>query len=167
MSDSSNICLPCGICCDGTLIGFVELENEELPRLKKIMDIEDERANGFFLQPCKKYCNGCTIYSERPKQCGKFECGLLTSVENKELEFDKALDIIDKAKQLRVSIEQKLEVVDFKLPSTSFYFKMVELKKVFQLKEIEATLTQQHRDLRAELETLDILLSEKFGVSLY
>ena len=112
MSDSSNICLPCGICCDGTLIGFVELENEEMPRLKKIMDIEEERDHCFFLQPCKKYCNGCTIYSERPKQCGKFECGLLKSVENKELEFDTALDIIAKAKQLRVSIEKKLEDLD-------------------------------------------------------
>ncbi|WP_375239856.1 YkgJ family cysteine cluster protein [Aurantibacter sp.] len=167
MSDLSNICLPCGICCDGTLIGFVELENEELPRLKKIMDIEDERDHGFFLQPCKKYCNGCTIYSERPKQCGKFECGLLKSVEEKELEFDSALDIVNNAKQLRISIEKKLEVLDFELKSTSFYFKMVELKKVFSKKELDDTLTQNHLKLKKELIELDILLSDKFGVTLY
>ncbi len=167
MSDSTNICLPCGICCNGTLIGFVELDNEELPRLKKIMEIEDETGNGFFLQPCKKYCNGCTIYEDRPRQCGKFECALLESVENKTLEFNTALDIVNNVKKLRFSIEKKLVNLDFELKSDSFYFKMVELKKVFKRKELDATITAKHLELKTELTELDLLLSEKFGVTLY
>lgn len=102
MNDSLNICLPCGFCCDGTLIGHVQLNNEELPALKELMDIEDEKDNGFFLQPCSNYCDGCTIYSKRPKQCGNFECGLLKSFEQKELDFDSIIEIINEVKQKRL-----------------------------------------------------------------
>ena len=87
--------------------------------------------------------------------------------DNKELEFNAALDIITNAKQLRVSIEKKLKFLDFELKSGSFYFKMVELKKVFKLKELEFTLSQKHLELKTELDKLDILLSTKFGVSMY
>ena len=87
MNDSSNICLSCGLCCDGTLIGFVQLESEEIPAIRELMDVEGVKDKGVFLQPCSKYCDGCTIYSQRPKQCASFKCGLLNSVEQKELDF--------------------------------------------------------------------------------
>ncbi|WP_040414305.1 YkgJ family cysteine cluster protein [Cyclobacterium qasimii] len=101
MNDSLNICLSCGICCDGTLIGFVQLDPEEVPRVKEFMDIEDEKGNGFFLQPCKKFCDACTVYSKRPRQCASFECGLLKSVDQKELEFDSAVEMVKVVKQKR------------------------------------------------------------------
>ena len=79
MSDSSNICLSCMLCCNGTTIGFVQLEENEITRVKKILEIEEVVGNGFILQPCKKLgCNGCTIYNDRPSQCVKFECKLLS-----------------------------------------------------------------------------------------
>jgi hypothetical protein len=37
MNDSTNICLSSGLCCDGTLIGFVQLSDEEIPELRKLM----------------------------------------------------------------------------------------------------------------------------------
>ena len=46
MNDSLNICLSCGLCCDGTLIGHVQLNREELPALRELMDLEDENGNG-------------------------------------------------------------------------------------------------------------------------
>ena len=103
MSDSSNICLSCGLCCDGTLIGFVELSREEMPTLKKIMDIEDDNGHGFFLQPCNSFCNGCNVYSDRPKHCASFKCELLKSVEQKNLEFDLAVETISIVKQKKIS----------------------------------------------------------------
>ncbi|MBL4710341.1 MAG: hypothetical protein JKY48_18070, partial [Flavobacteriales bacterium] len=66
MNDSLNICLSCGLCCDGSLIGHVQLDREEIPVVRELMDIEDENGNGFFLQPCTKYCDACNIYSQRP-----------------------------------------------------------------------------------------------------
>lgn len=166
MDDSSNICLSCGLCCDGTLIGFVHLDGDEIPAVKEVMDIEEADGQGFFLHPCKKYCDGCTIYAQRPKQCGKFKCGLLNSVEQKELAFDSAVETIGMVKQKKDAIEQNLATLPYELKSGSFYFKMVELKKLLQKPLPESALTQNHLKLVSDLEQLDTLLIEKFDVSL-
>lgn len=166
MEDSSNICLACGICCTGTFIGFVQLEGNEKSDLKDLLDIEGEFGDGFFFQPCVKYCDGCTIYSQRPKQCRTFKCGLLESVERKELEFDSAVEIIQVVKQKRAEIEKRIAVQELKLKSPSFYLKMVELKKQFGEFDKEKSLAQGHQDLLADINQLDSLLGEKFGFSL-
>ena len=167
MNDSLNICLSCGICCDGTLIGFVQLDPEEVPAVRAIMDIEEENGNGFFLHPCKKFCDGCTVYSNRPKQCASFECGLLKSVEKKELEFNSAVDMVKVVKQKRIAIEEKLASLQIELQSKSFYFKMVELEKILQKEKANLTLTPNHKDLLLELHHLDGLLLTNFGLSLF
>lgn len=135
MSDSLNICLPCGFCCDGTLVGHVQLGREELPVLKELMEIEDVNDKGFFLQPCNNYCEGCNIYSKRPKQCASFNCGLLKSVEQEELDFDSAVETIHAVKQKKIALEKKLEKLKFEFRPQSFHFKMVELKKLLQKKK--------------------------------
>ncbi|SHG70609.1 Putative zinc-or iron-chelating domain-containing protein [Salegentibacter echinorum] len=164
MKDSSNICLSCGLCCDGTLIGFVQLENDELPRMKEVMDIIDDNGNGFFLNPCNKYCAGCTIYSERPKQCASFECKLLKNFEQKELNFDSAVEIVNAIKEKKSAIEKKVANLQLELKSPSFYFKMVELKKWLR-KNKESSLTQDHLALILDLEQLDSLVARNMGVS--
>jgi len=167
MSDSTNICLECGICCTGTLIGFVELQREELPRLREFMDIEEAHGNGFFLQPCNKYCDGCTVYSKRPKQCASFKCGLLKSVEQKELDFNTAVEIVNLAKEKRIAIEKNLETLQIELRSPSFYFKMVELKKWFLKNKEDSSQNQNYLELKTDLQQLDDLISNEFGVSVY
>ena len=167
MIDSSNICLPCGLCCDGTLIGYVQLDRDELHVLKDLMEIEGTHENGFFLQPCSNYCDGCTIYSDRPKQCDNFNCGLLKSFEQKELNYDSATEVIKLVKQKKAGIEKKFTALGFELKSKSFHFKMVELNKLLQKKKSVASATQNDLELLSDLEQLDSLVSHKFGVSLY
>ncbi len=147
------------------MIGFVQLDREELPALRELVDVENANGEGFFIHPCRHFCNGCTIYAKRPKHCASFKCGLLKSVEQKELDFDTAVEIVDVLKQKRIAIEQKLALLQLELRSQSFYFKMVELKNLFQKSE-PALLTQGHMDLKSDLEQLDRLLSERFGVSI-
>lgn len=167
MNDTLNICLACGICCDGTLIGHVQLEPQELASVKNFKEIEEEDGKGFFLQPCKNYCDGCNIYSNRPKQCAKFECGLLKSVEQKSLDFDMAVEIVNIVKQKKNDIEQKIDSLQIELLSPSFYFKMMELKNILLKKEIEADLTPRHLELIQELEQLNDLIDQNFDVTLY
>ena len=167
MNDSLNICLSCGLCCDGTLIGYVKLGSEELPALRELLNIEEEGGKGFFLQPCKSYCDGCTIYSKRPKQCDNFKCGLLKSVEQKELSFDTALERINAVSQKKMAIEKKIAKLPFELESNSFYFKMTELKTLLYKKKAESPVTQNQLELIPDLEQLNSLISKNFGVSLF
>jgi Fe-S-cluster containining protein len=166
MNDTTNICLSCGACCDGTLIGFVELYKDELPAIRELMDIEDQNGKGFFLQPCNKYCDGCTIYSKRPKKCAEFKCGLLTSVEKGELAFDTAVEIVTVVKQKKSAIEQKIAQLKLVLKSPSFYFKMVEVKNLLKKIKSESSLTERHLALASDIEQLDSLLAERFDVTL-
>ena len=167
MSDSLNICLSCGFCCDGTVIGFVQLDREEVSAVRSLMPVEEERGHGFFLQPCSSFCDGCTIYSKRPRQCASFKCSLLDSVEQKELDFDKAVEIIQVIKEKKIAIEEKLESLNFELQSPSFYFKMLELKKVLDKSKSISHLPLKHLELMSDLHQLDRLLSKNIGVSLY
>ena len=166
MSDSENICLACGLCCDGTLIGFVQLEREELSAVRKIMDVEEVKGNAIFLHPCPKLCDGCTVYSQRPKQCGIFKCGLLNSVEQNEMDFNSAVKMVDSVKQKKSAIEQLILTQQIQLRSPSFYFKMVELKKLLKKVKSESILTQGHLELISELNELDSLLEKEFDLTL-
>jgi len=83
------------------------------------------------------------------------------------LDSDSAIEIINEVKQQKRAIEKKLTTLPFKLKSQSFYFKMVELKKVFKKTKAEASLMQNQLNLTPHLEKLDSLISEKFGVALY
>ncbi|MBD1397412.1 hypothetical protein H9Q13_09565 [Pontibacter sp. JH31] len=167
MIDSTNICLSCGICCDGTLIGFVQLSHEELPAIKELMEIEEASSDGVFLQPCKKYCDGCTIYLDRPKQCASYDCKLLKSFQQKELDFTAAVEIIDEAKQRKIAIEDQLASLQIKLQSQSFYFKMTELKRLYHKNEHELLSTPAFKNLITDIKQLDNLLSTKFGVTVF
>lgn len=166
MSNASNICLSCGLCCDGTLIGFVHLNQKELPAVSKIMTVEGAKGNGFFLQPCEKYCDGCSIYTERPQHCATFKCGLLDSVEQEKSTFDSAVETISEVKEQKRAIQRTINELQIELKSQSFYFKIVELKKI--LAEINSTSSgsQAHRNLSNELEQLDMLLLSKFELTL-
>lgn len=165
MDDTTNICLACGICCDGTLIGFVQIDRDETARIKALTNIEVGHKNAVILQPCKSFCNGCTIYSERPRKCASYECSLLQSVENNETGFNTALNTVHEVKQQKTTIENKLESLKIQLQSTSFYFKMIELKKLLQIKSTKSALDQEHLDLLKKVEILDELITQKFGVS--
>lgn len=164
MNDSTNICLACGLCCDGTLIGFVHLDKKEIPRVKQLMTIEETHGEGFFLHPCNKYCKDCTVYAERPRQCAKFECGLLKSVDQEEMSFNTAVETVQLVKEQKISIEKKLATLDVGLKSPSFYFQMVEVKNLLQKKK--APLTPNHLELLTEIEELNSLLEKKFDVTL-
>ncbi len=166
MNDLSNICVPCGLCCDGTLIGFVELSSEELPIMRELMDIEEADGKGFIIHPCNSLSDGCNIYSNRPKQCDIFKCKLLKSFERKELDFYSAIEIVDLIKQQKIDIEKKIAILQIELQSSSFYFKIVELKKILHKKTAGNTINKNYLELLSDIKQLDIILLKEFGITL-
>jgi Fe-S-cluster containining protein len=165
MTESSKLCLSCGLCCDGTLIGHVQLETKELNAVSKVLNIEHEQDHGFFLQPCKKYCDGCSIYSERPTQCASFKCGLLNTFEQKEITFDATAEIIKEVKKQTEFINNQLSLLSLNLQSDSFFFKMAEIRNNFQKKQLTSPLTVSESALLLDISVLDKLIKKGFDVS--
>lgn len=167
MNDSENICLACGICCDGTLIGFVEVKAEEFSRLRGVLEIEKSDDIGIFLHPCEKFCDKCTIYSQRPKQCSLYECNLLKSYEKQEIDFKSATEIIQLVQEKKLAIEEKLSALKLELKSGSFYFKMVEAIKLLENKHAKTPPLNSHTELMIDIKELDNLVLKNFGVSYF
>lgn len=164
MSDSSNICIACGLCCDGSIIGYVQIGNDELEVTREIMDIEEANGEGFFFHPCEKLsCDGCTVYNQRPKKCISFKCKILNSIEDKEISLDSALEIVKHIKIEKKKIQEKIDQEKFQLQSESFYFQMLELKKV--INKLDTPLTAGIQEIVTDLEKLNQLLSKTFGLT--
>lgn len=110
------LCLRCGICCDGTLFKDVELRpGDDTSALehfglklsnrtpKKTSEGGSPRSrvqSSRFRQPCAAL-DGCVcrVYSERPAHCREFECGLLKAAVEGEIETAAALKLIRRTRK--------------------------------------------------------------------
>ena len=101
-SDSSALCLVCGLCCDGTLFGNVELQlADDADQLKALGLPISSRGKPRFPQPCRALgadCR-CAIYADRPQQCRAFVCALLKAVESEDKSAESALRLIRRTRQ--------------------------------------------------------------------
>ena len=167
MEDLSSICLSCGLCCDGTLIGFVQLDKEEIPRIRELMPIEEAGEQGIFVHPCSQLCGtSCTIYDERPKQCAAFQCGMLKKVNTGEQEITSAIESVEALKALRTELQALLTDLALPLKSNSFYFSILEAEKMLQ-KQVLLGDAGVKKDLFFQrLKDFENLISDKFDLSL-
>lgn len=167
MSDSSSICLSCGLCCDGTLIGFVHLEREEVPRVREIMPIEEAGGQGFFVHPCSQLCGtSCQVYEHRPKQCAAFQCGLLKKVSAGEQSKSSAISSIEAVKVLRTELNALLDEMALPLQSKSFYFSLLEGEKILRKRALEGGSDVQASAFFERLKEFEALISEDFDLAL-
>lgn len=100
----SNLCLDCGLCCDGTLFEATALMPSEDGRLlaDRRAVFVSEKGTRRFQQPCPAHeCGRCSIYDERPEVCRDFRCTVLTAVDSGVLDEAGARTLIDRAVGLR------------------------------------------------------------------
>lgn len=105
--EENNICIKCGLCCDGTLFSRARIFEGETIDNKlemEVIKIENKDTEGFAL-PCGYLKDRvCSIYySNRPKRpliCSRFKCKLLRKYEKQEGSYEDALIIIENTKAL-------------------------------------------------------------------
>jgi Fe-S-cluster containining protein len=106
------LCPNCGLCCDSTLFGDVELRaGDDAKRLKQLglTLVQKTKSKLAFAQPCACFDGKlCGIYGDRPRQCRKFECGLLKRVDAGEMTAGAALNKITEAKILAGKVRRLL-----------------------------------------------------------
>jgi len=95
------LCTRCGLCCDGTLFGDVELTGRrEATRLEGLgLDVDADDADVELLAlPCAGLRGRrCGVYPHRPQCCRTFECRLLQEARRGEISVEGALRRIDDA----------------------------------------------------------------------
>jgi Fe-S-cluster containining protein len=108
--DAARLCASCGICCDGSLFGRVDLETDaiETARKKKLRVVAGGRA---FEQPCSAHAGAhgaeraCAIYDERPRACRKFVCRLLARHEREGGALEPRLLAVRRTRELLAEVQ--------------------------------------------------------------
>ncbi len=98
-----SLCLECGLCCDGTLFGYVVKEGGG-PRAATLLPAKQP---GCFSQPCNALgARGCSIYEDRPTACRTFNCTVLTAHELGDATLDEAREAIAELKSRRALVAE-------------------------------------------------------------
>ena len=74
----NELCLACGICCQGYLHSKAALGDIERSRAVMLnMEISKKKGRFFFALPCPHHNrNLCTIYEKRFNVCRRYKCAL-------------------------------------------------------------------------------------------
>jgi len=99
---TDTLCTRCGLCCDGTLFGDVELTGRaETASLEVLgLEVDDDDADTELLAlPCAALrATRCRIYAHRPQCCRTFECRLLQNAQRGTVTEVQALTRIGEAR---------------------------------------------------------------------
>ncbi len=130
-----DLCLSCGLCCDGSLFWAVPLEEGQTASVPS--DTE-----GYLRQPCPCFSGACTIYKDRPAGCRDFTCHVLDAVAAEQQDRDWALARI-------AEMRATLEALDAALPGgdPSLYRRAAE----FLAEQDAASEDPAVRDRRADV----------------
>ena len=112
------LCLACGLCCDGTLFDHVQLGPDDDARKLKSLGLPVAVARSRtpvtrFRQPCAALCadRTCRLYADRPLQCRDFECGVFKEAKAGRISFAAALRLVKKARQQADHIRRLLHAL--------------------------------------------------------
>ena len=114
-TDGQNLCLSCGLCCDGTLFGQIPVdaaEPVEAFRAAGLRITPDRGGEGRYElpQPCLRFENGrCRTYGCRPAACSSYRCRLLQGVEAGEMALQEAKGIVQSAREKRRRLRPLLD----------------------------------------------------------
>ncbi len=104
MENVADLCIGCGMCCDGTIFDATELHHDdELAPLQQLQAVfTTDQHSTRLQQPCPAFGEGCcSIYDQRPGSCREYSCALLTAVAEGATSQDEATDVIAAATALR------------------------------------------------------------------
>jgi Fe-S-cluster containining protein len=109
-TELARLCEACGLCCDASLFGRVDLELEEVEsaRQHRLPIVRERRA---FEQPCSALvtvASGgcCAIYEDRPRACRRFECRLHARHRREGGPVEPRIAVVERVRYLVATLEQ-------------------------------------------------------------
>lgn len=166
------LCLQCGLCCDGTLFRDVELQpGDDAGHLRALgLPVRAGSSGaGKFPQPCAALCADlrCRVYADRPTRCREFECALFKSVAAGGMEQVAALKVIRQTRQQAEQVRRLLRELGETGERVSLSRRFRKVKRHFDAGAVPAGLDRETAyDLFAELSLavhgLDQRLRTKF-----
>lgn len=162
----SQLCLACGICCNGVLFRDVELHPVDDARALESLGLPLERlrTKTRFAQPCTALCpdNRCRLYADRPSHCRDFECALFKKVAGGEVEPDTALRVIRQALRLADRIKQLLRELGNRDESLALARRFRRTHRRLERRGYDEASAALFGDLSLAVHDLNLLLRREF-----
>jgi hypothetical protein len=165
----ANLCLECGLCCNGVIFADVELQPIEFQCLKfKVQIPATRRKNGQpavakLPQPCAAFdgCR-CRIYAERPNYCRQFECLLLKNVQAGRLERGAASRIIRTARERAEKVRVLLRELGDMDEQGALSLRFQGVAKRYEKAPLSDGKAEIYADLTLAVHDLNMLIREAF-----
>lgn len=113
LRDGSDLCLQCGLCCNGTLFETISILPDERTPLEVLGTPVDITAIGSIREmplPCAALVGACcSIYGSRPSTCGRYKCGVLHDYEA-GADINDCLTVIDRVRFYARALEIEIGI---------------------------------------------------------
>jgi len=110
-SKGTELCLSCGLCCEGVIFNRAALKHDEI-RLAKDYDLDyfpEGEGEFAFRLPCHLYQDDkCSMYLSRPDACKRYRCDLLKRLTGGNIDLEESKQIVSQVKSLMDSIDKRM-----------------------------------------------------------
>jgi len=160
------LCLRCGICCNGVLFRDVELEADDLKR-PALRHLGTNLLSGLpakLPQPCAALGpdGRCRVYAERPGRCRAFECALFKEVQAGRREVPAALRVIrttlERAERVKALLRQLGDTEETRALSLRFQ----RLQRSLQACSLTEESAAAYAELTLAVHDLNLMLGKEF-----
>jgi uncharacterized protein len=174
-NNSGDICLTCGLCCDGSLFADVKLQSrDEIDPLLLSVGVSDAKQVGKqnpararismrrLPQPCIAFdgCR-CRIYSSRPEYCRQFECLLLKKLKSGVITRATAERLIGRARRKTEVVNRLLEALG-QTDTAGLADRFRSLTRRFEREPLDRKNSALYGRLTVAFHELNLLLHEQF-----
>jgi uncharacterized protein len=163
------LCLACGLCCDGSLFDHVQLgTNDDAKKLKSLgLPVSLTRSAApiaRFRQPCSALCQDrtCQLYANRPLQCRVFECRVFKDAHAGRIEFSAALRSVKQARQRVENVRRLLRELGDNDEHRSLKERFRGTQRRMESGTAGEAAAHTFAELSLAMHTLNLLAFEKF-----
>jgi Fe-S-cluster containining protein len=163
------VCLACGLCCNGVIFADVKLHSGEAARLEahgltssRPALTEGGRASKL-PQPCAALdgCR-CRVYAERPRYCREFECLLLKNLRAGRLGADAALRVIRTARERAEKVRDLLRALGDNDEPTALSIRFRRMTRRLEQLSLEDDTADLYGQLTLAVHDLNLLVRDAF-----
>lgn len=159
------ICITCGLCCDGTIFYNAVLEPGEKGNLPEKIEQQyfSKDDKEYFRLPCLYFDGKCTIYhSKKAVVCSAYRCQLLKDFADKKITRNEALDIIKNALKMREDIYQQYKTISGINNKTWFKQILSDIGKTIEEKSEVKSVNRDYTEIIALCNIYEALLIKHF-----
>jgi len=171
-STSEQLCLACGLCCNGVLFKDVEvLAGDNAAKLKSLgLPVKISRSAlrpPRFAQPCAALCtNGrCGIYTDRPTRCRNFECSLLKRALAGSIDSTAALKTIKRTQKLVEHVKRLLRELGDNDETRALTLRFQRTKRRIESGPLDETAGDTYGELTLAIHELNVLVHREFHLT--